>query len=238
MDVVYPLGTGSHHNNLELLYSLRALDAYVTDVDRVIIVGADPGWLKNVVILPFKDGHACKEANIMLKVKHACTALQDLTQRFLHVHDDHFCLGPVAAGDVPYWHGRPLRQLANALRPGSHYRASLENTETALWLRNLPVLNYDLHLPIVYDKHRFVEINERFDWNTRHGFVVKSLYANAAGVAGEPFTDLKLEDRPAMDELVRRLKGRPWWSVSTPSLGPTLKALLAALYPAPSKYER
>jgi hypothetical protein len=47
MDILYYIGSGSRHNNDELRYSLRSLDAHCKDVDKVWIVGNKPRFLVN-----------------------------------------------------------------------------------------------------------------------------------------------------------------------------------------------
>ena len=49
MDVLYYIGSGSHHQNRELLYSLRALEMHCRDLDRVWIVGNRPHFLNDKV---------------------------------------------------------------------------------------------------------------------------------------------------------------------------------------------
>ena len=47
MDILYYIGKGSHHNNQELRYSLRALEKHCKDIGNVWIVGNRPHFLNN-----------------------------------------------------------------------------------------------------------------------------------------------------------------------------------------------
>ena len=49
MDILYYIGDGSHHNNEELRYSLRALEKHCKDIDEVWIVGNKPHFLNDKV---------------------------------------------------------------------------------------------------------------------------------------------------------------------------------------------
>lgn len=49
MDILYYIGSGSHHNNQELRYSLRALETHCKDIGDVWIVGNKPHFLNNNV---------------------------------------------------------------------------------------------------------------------------------------------------------------------------------------------
>lgn len=236
-DVVYILGNGSNWGDNELRFSLRSLEKYVTGVGRVFLVGARPKWITGVVHLPFSDRHICKERNIMLKVAYAC-GHPDLSQTFLHVHDDHFALAHQDAANMPYWFGGSLAKMATLVNPGNHWRDAVLNTNKALTNSGLPTKNFDLHFPVLLEKSAFPEIMDRYDWkNTPRGFVVKSLYCNTLGITGAPTNDIKLNQRAPMVEIVQRLKGRPWFSVGNGALSGQFKEMLHALYPKKSRFE-
>ena len=44
MDILYVVGTGSKWDNNELRYSLRSIDKYGINIDRVFIVGTKPDF--------------------------------------------------------------------------------------------------------------------------------------------------------------------------------------------------
>jgi len=236
MDAVYVLGTGSRCNDLELFYSLRSLQEYISGIDRVFIIGTRPRWMYTDYHIPAKDQRACKEANIMEKLLRACE-IPDLSEDFFHVHDDHFAMAPRIASELPYWRGGSLFDLASRLRINNHYRGALLNTHHALLERGLTTFNYDLHVPIIYNKKLFPEIMRSYNWDTPRGFVVKSLYANSAGVVSTFRRDLKLEHRHTISEIVALIKGQEWWSTGPSAINNNLKDLLAALYKIPSNYE-
>lgn len=236
IDVVYPLGHGSHWQDNELRYSLRSLAQYVAGVRHVYVVGARPSWLTNVHHIAHPDPHTCKERNIMEKILRACQE-PGLSDRFLFANDDHFALGPSDA-DVPYWRAGQLADLALKLNPRSHYRQALLNTHQVLQGAALPTWNFDVHLPIVYDKELFPLAMRCYDWERHRGYVVKSLYANTVHVSDTYVGDIKLTQRHTMAELVQLLGRRYWWSIGPSALSMNLKNLLAALYPDPSPYER
>jgi hypothetical protein len=233
MDAVYVLGRGSGWGDRELLYSLRALHTYVTGIDRVVVVGHRPAWLRGILHLPKGDPHSYKERNIYEKLLLACRDAR-LSRHILFLNDDHVPGGPTAAADVPPYRGRELLELARALKSGT-YKLALENTHRRLAERGHTTWNFDVHTPIVIDREAFVAAMTSYDWSER--FVMKSLYANTVGLVGVPYADLKIFRGHTMAELVRILRGRAWWSHGPTGLGPQLKALLAALYPHPSPWE-
>ena len=52
---VIPLGNGSLADNLELKFSLRSIEKYVSGISHIVIVGNCPEWLTNVEFQPMKD---------------------------------------------------------------------------------------------------------------------------------------------------------------------------------------
>lgn len=239
MDCVYVLGSGSAWADNELRYSLRSLKN-VQGVDKVFIVGNCPHWVTNVIHLPFGDHFSCKEKNIMLKLARAC-GHPDLSDKFLHLHDDHFCLAPTLIHTIPNWCGGSLQTIGRQ-RPGekkNNWRDACMNTYNALSAAGLPTLNYDLHYPMIFDKNLYPGIMDRYNWKEPRGFVVKSLYANTAGLIPTRSPDLKINgEADTMSSLVDRLRGRSWFSIGNKALSPPLKLLFPALYPERSIYEK
>lgn len=236
-DVVYVLGTGSIWQDNELRYSLRSLETYVADIGQVYVVGTRPKWLTGVVHLPWPDNHICKERNIMEKIAYAC-GHPDLSRTFLHVNDDHFALAHTRAGDIPNYCGGPLDTLAKGINPKNHWRDALINTYKALQDRGHTIHNFDIHTPILLDKVNYLDAMDQYDWRGTHrGFVVKSLYGNTMALTPTRITDVKLNTRYLLPEVVELLRGRPWFSIGNGALSNRFKELLSALYPHPSKYE-
>lgn len=238
-DVVYVVGHGTGWNDNELRFSLRSLDKYVTGIGTVYVVGKCPAFLADVVHINWPDHYTCKERNIMEKVAAAC-GHPDLSQKFLHVHDDHFALAPVDAGQVPDFAGWvDLEKLAASVSPRNPWRESVINTVNALKAGGHPLWNFDIHTPIVLDKTAYPETMDRYDWKgTARGFVVKSLYANTLNLAPTRISDIKLNDRFPMAEIVDKIRGRAWWSLGNGGLSSWFKNLLSELYPKPSRWER
>lgn len=233
MDVVYVLGTGSNWDDNELRFSLRSIYSNLEGIRDVYVIGTRPAWLRNVIHIPAKDLNTCKEANIRDKVLIAC-AIPELSQQFLHMHDDHLLLAPSHINNVDYWRGSRLIDFANRIKPGN-YRNHVINTAQVLAAAGRATWNYDLHVPIVYDKELFPQAMGAYDWNKC--YTVKSLYCNHLGITGPSMTDCKIQSWHTMQQLVSILKGRTWFSVGPHGLNQELRALLAELYNLPSKWE-
>lgn len=184
IDVVYVVGTGSKWNDEELRYSLRCLEKY-TRHRNVYIIGHKPHFVQNVIHVPQKDT-AKKEASIAAKVCTACIQ-EDISQEFLFMNDDHFIIKDVDIDNYPFYHQDKINvEVQKRLR--SPYRDKIERTRQYL---GDAADFYDIHVPIRYDKTLFPIIMTEAPWN-RGEMVVKSLYANKAGVKGTFRKDIKL----------------------------------------------
>lgn len=192
IDIVIPLGTGSHHDNIELLYSLRSLEKHVT-FDKVWIVGELPRWVKNVNHIPFPDDpKRCSDYNIMNKITVA-TMIGALSEDFLFMNDDHFFLQPMDASKMPYYYCDTLQTFITH-RGLDTYGRRVKNTLKLLLSKNLPTKYFDIHYPIIYNKSLFLNTVTNQDWTDP--FIIKSLYCNSLNIEGEFAKDNKLNDPP------------------------------------------
>lgn len=193
MDIVYPLGTGSKHDNIELLYSLRSIEKHLTGFDKVWIVGDLPRWVKNVNHIPCPDDpKLCSDYNIMRKINVA-TTMEAMTGDFLFMNDDHFFLQPMEASKMPYYYCDTLQTFITQ-RGLDTYGRRVKNTLKLLLSRNLPTKYFDVHYPIIYNKSLFLDTVSKQDWT--NPFIIKSLYCNSLLIEGEFQKDNKLNDPP------------------------------------------
>ena len=69
MDIIYTVGLGSNWENNELRYSLRSLEKYGRNYDRVFVVGELPGFLSDKVIkVPYRETTDNGEYNNISKI--------------------------------------------------------------------------------------------------------------------------------------------------------------------------
>lgn len=183
IDVVYVLGKGSQWGDNEIRYSLRSLCKH-TKHRNVYVVGEKPSFLTNIIHIPISDTNR-KELSIMRKILAVCEE-EDLSQEFLFMNDDHFFVKDVDIEKYPFYHQDDLNvEIQKRLR--SPYRTEIEMTYAFLKKGKY----YDIHTPIRYDKTKFPEIMTQCPWD-RHEMVIKSLYANMAGVQGTYRRDIKM----------------------------------------------
>lgn len=236
MDIVIPLGGGSRWDNNELRYCLRSVQKYVKDVGEIIIIGVKPKWIKNVVHIPCDDDldPEAKEKNILKKVLLACDLLDG---DFMFMNDDHFLLSPVTLPYPSYFDFQLPQKLIGRTLKGRYYKAQV-NTIKALTAKSLPLKNFDIHVPMIYNRDLFRKAMAQYDWKVPFGYVIKSLYANTYQIPGTFMPDCKLSKRMVKKDIMRILKHRSVFSIGDGALNSQLKSVLHDLYPNPSRYEQ
>ncbi len=238
MDLVYTYRSGSVHGDLELRYSLRSMIKHLLGIRRVIIVGDMPAGLRNIIHIPRNDPHDANPArNIYEKIRAACL-YYDLSDRFIYCADDHYLLSDYYADNFPYYYKGDISDVTSRLPETHAYRAHLVNTFAALNKRDLPTKFFNLHCPVLYDKHMFLQVTNRYDWDLKKSYVSKSLYANSLKIEGVSIADEKKFHWPMTRTAIeRQLAGRTFFSTDHNSLNDNMKCFLQKTFPDQSIYE-
>ena len=194
MDVLYYIGNGSLHNNLELRLSLRALEKHCKDVDKVWIVGNKPHFLKDVEYLWVEDKDKWwKNAN----TKTLAAIDAGISDKFLLMNDDFFMLEDFTAGGYPYYHRGELPTEAD----GRNYTEVLVNTRRKLESLGATTYHYGVHCPMVIeaDKYKSIKIDEPLSVRCMYG----NLYCQ-----GEKVKDVKTDNILATP--TKCFSAKPW----------------------------
>lgn len=229
MDLIYPYATDPH-GGLELIYSLRSIEKYLTGYGQVFIIGDKPKWLKNVIHVPLLATERAmsgrKEFNIMSKIKRACED-ERVSDEFIMVHDDHFLLRPLDVKEFDYWHNGSLQDALKKAHSG--YKRTVQNTiDYNMGSGN----NSDIHVPIVFNKGKFLSYVCSAPWHQKE-FCIKSLYAHTMG--GEYMEDCKINSPLTRNQFYDKIAGRLFFST-----GPYFLQgdnFLEELYSEKSKFE-
>ncbi|MFP4448488.1 MAG: hypothetical protein ACLFPH_07110 [Bacteroidales bacterium] len=237
-DVVYFNTKKTFNNHLELRFSLRSLQQYVTGIKDVYIVGALPDWVnqEKVKFIQKADNYRRnKDANIIKKMIMCCVDKQ-ISDPFLYVNDDHFFTKKTKANEFPFYHkGELYSDSSNAM-----YRSRINTTRSMLKEKKLPILNYDVHTPILIYKEQFLKSFEGIDYAETY-MVMKSWYMNnwIGFDKGVEITDCKFNgsERRSLLKLKPLVKKRPCFSTSD-ILSKQVLNLLHCLYTYESKYEK
>lgn len=243
LDILIPLGDGSvWGNNNELRYCLRSIERYATGYDRIFIVGEDPGFLNGngrVTFFPLPEIEANKEARIASKILRAFEET-DIADDAVMFNDDYVLTAAVDLRTLPFYHRGEL-SLGIPSQGSVLYRAALGDTVRALRQAGRPTLHYDVHMPMILNRHKFIGLN---DWWTRsekawQGFVCKSIYANNLDNIDSQFTvDCKLQFGHFPGDILDGIARDRWvFSYADGALTDSLKHWLAHRFPERSGSE-
>jgi len=236
IDVVYLCIQHSTNKHIELRYSLRSLELYLSGVKDVYVVGFLPKWCQNVIHISKNDIYKHnKDANIIRKVYHSCQN-DDISDPFLFINDDHFLTQSFKAIDFPYYYNKELHTTSRDPK----YRHRVNKTKELLKQKNLPIWHYDIHTPILIHKKEFLEAFDSINYVNNY-IVMKSWYMNhwftidnAKQISDCKFSSTERQD---LDKLKIKVLNRPCFSTYD-MLSKNVLHLMQCLYTYPSKYEK
>lgn len=152
MDVLYYIGSGSNRNNMELRYSLRALEKHGQNIDRVFIVGNKPEFLRNVEYLWVDDKYEWWR-NAFEKTKAAIKA--GISDEFLLMNDDFFMLEDFDAEKYPYFYRGQLPETSTR-----QYIDVLLNTRKILKAEGKTTKHFGVHCPMRIVGKQYLELEK------------------------------------------------------------------------------
>lgn len=191
MDALYILGTGSKYNNLELMYSLRSLERYGSNIGNVVLIGEKPSFLDYNVIkhYPFRE-FGNKDFRIAAKIVYACNT-RIVSDDFLFLNDDFFFTSTFDAKTYPYYQKGEL--LIG--EPKTEYQKLLQHTRDYLLSKGKSTTHFDVHTPIIYNRQKFIDLMKCWEYSGKTaGLSVKSTYCNMHGITGPMYDDVKVRE--------------------------------------------
>jgi hypothetical protein len=232
IDVCYVIGNGSKWGDNELRYSLRSVEKNLSGYRNVFIVGHKPLWVRGVTHVPYPDLHKTPDINILNKILRACR-IEEMSDDFLFINDDHYLLKKFNAVKFPYFHKGDLDDSVLSRKSKDAYKKRLLNTYQALARKGFEYKNFDTHTPIVYNKKKFEKAVRMFDWSIPEGYVIKSIYANANGIDGVYEPDYKISCICGKTEMLKKIKVMS----TTEAVCQEIQQFLNKTFPDKSKYE-
>ena len=225
IDVLYIKGCYSPNNDEELRYSLRSLSKMV-DLGRVFITGNCPKFVENVIHTPAKD-IGCRMINHWWKV-HQTILQTDISDNFVLMYDDIFFTKNVSMGDYPAFNRGILGTHINGT---PLYRKNLQEAWQWLYDRGLPRKDFELHIPIIYNRENFLKLEDIYK-----GYIKKEVAPAVRSVYGNLF----VKDSPFREDLKLYQKGDIIDSECISTTDGTFKYALEYLkqeFPNRGKYE-
>lgn len=200
-DIVYVLRDGE---NYELRYSLRSL-CNLPRVGRVWLSGGSPDWVQNVerITLP-QTGSKYTNSGMNLR---AAVEHPDVADEFILFNDDFFVTSRLER--VPVLNRGPLEQILSWYEyrypdapenPHPYTRGMRHTLDMLTQLGVAQPLSYELHVPMLINKQRALEINVQIRAMLASGAISRPLhwrtiYGNLAGIGGATVPDVKVYSR-------------------------------------------
>lgn len=181
LDVVYVIKDAIY--NEELRYSLRSLEKNFKGINKVWFYGGKPMYFhpdKQVIVNQKGPTKWDNVRNMMRSIAEN----DDITEDFVLFNDDFFVMKPVET--LPAYRYKTIESLCEwvekqrNLNHPSSYTNNLRDVAEELKEAGLPTYNFALHLPIIINRKKLLEVLERFP-NTKSP---RSVYGNAYLVDG------------------------------------------------------
>ena len=161
MDILYILGTGSKHDNIEIRMSLRSICKYGKNIGRVIVAGDPLDWMSDEVVkVPIPVKFDRKHHEMMNRVQY-CVQHGIVDGEFLVSSDDHFYVKPTDFANYPYYvKSLKLRERATKGTRSYGYHLSLKQTRELLERNNMPTIDFEQHC----NTHLHAKVCRDFKW--------------------------------------------------------------------------
>ena len=241
-DVMIPLGNGSQWNDKELRYTLRAIEKNLKGYRNIIIVGQKPDWLQNVIHIPADDPLTSNaDGNITLKTLKVCNR-SDVTDDFLFMNDDHLITHPVHVEDIPDYYKKDFEAYEKSYWNNSLHRIRVYRTWQALKAGGYSTINFELHVPNLINKAKYVDAVNRFPFDKDFGLCPKSLYGNLA-VSWDTMKQIKdptIFQKKSLEKIKAQFENSeiPHVAYNDDGLNANLKYYLHKAFPEKSNFEK
>lgn len=176
LDLVYFVKDSAYND--ELKYSLRSVEQNLPH-RRLVIVGGKPANIAPDLSIPVKqkgDTKWDKVRNMMSLVAKDPRISND----FVLMNDDFFILSSFSSCPLPTYYYGDLPALIANIELKNNYHSTIYTKQVlkayeALSSRHLPVFNAELHIPMILNKKRLLQLREAFPDTIP---CTRSLYAN------------------------------------------------------------
>lgn len=240
MDVIIPYSQEAKWNDNELRYCIRSLCQNLKELNNIYIVGYKPEWLEKVIHIPFEDTwKKNKDANIIAKILKVCE-VKELSEDFLFISDDQIILQSLKGEEIKplWWEDLHLRNWAKRNR----WVERLERTYKKLRSEGKTTLNFDSHIPVVFNKNKFIQIMGKYDWHIDgQGYTINTLYFNNIDeekikINGEKAVfENKVESKDKIKELI---KGKLYLGWNDIGLNEYLKQVIGEVFENKCVFEK
>lgn len=246
MDLLYVVGTGSKHNNIELKYSLRSIEKNCTGYDRIFIVGYKPDFLNdNVIHVECNDrSDVYKHWNMLNKIK-LCVDTTDISDNFVLQSDDHFYIKPYNFEEIPLYYKNELIKEVPQNCGNPRYKTAIVETRKFLEKHGLPTLNTSSHCGTLFNKTLFKSIEDTLlkeamqsQWAAEPTCLMQAVMQKELGLVPVYRRDCKVKEFPNEKALLEKIGDNFCFSISDRAFNTGIDKYLLEWFPDKSKYEK
>ena len=187
-DIVYVIKDSKQ--NEEFRYSLRSLDKNGQNYGKVITIGGQVDGITTDVNIFLKQIGKWKYDRVNMTFKEIC--LNPLiSDNFILMNDDFFIMKPLDMSKLKTYYRCSLEEYLEILvrdRASTEYSGRLARAAMALELLELDTKCYELHIPMLFNKHKLLEVFGAFT-----GFTgTRTLYGNYHKIKATKSDDCKV----------------------------------------------
>lgn len=252
MQILYVMGTGSKHDDIELKWSLRSVAKYAKTLPEIVISGHCPDFIDKdkVTWIPPVETHSKRKHNNMCdKVVHAIET-GVCSKPFLLSSDDHFFVRSVDFDSYPRYlrPGIFIKDSSLDRENWSSYERSIQETRSCLLKCGLPIFHFCGHYNTWIDPRavtRVKQIRERFPRTVSSGYEPTLLFANVCKYYRPqwPVTirrDLKLYEWTSPNSVRESIGDRDSFSISDAMFDSEsqFETMMNSWYDRPSPFEK
>lgn len=227
-DVVYILKNDIDDRPRELIYSLRSLKNF--SYDKVWFVGGQPKGLIPDRSFPLKQQGKDKWEKVIYSLRALCQN-EDISENFWLFNDDFFIMHPHEQHPAYYDHDLAFRILTlEDLRGRITYSKMLRKCLFFLEKNNLPTKNYAVHIPMLINKTKALEVIDKFPLVKNF----RNIYGNYFELEAIKCPDVKYSDNSREIDTNSNFLSTHERSFGSGKIGKYIRAQ----FPEPSRFEK
>lgn len=187
-DLVYILKNNTE--NEEFRYSLRSIVKHARNYGKIATIGGQVNGIVTDINLPLRQVGKTKYDRVNITLKEIC--LNPLiSDNFILMNDDFFLMEDIDMSKLKTYYRCTMQEYLNIIvkdKLASEYTDRLARASMALEALNYDTKCYELHMPMLFNKHKLLEVFGVFT-----GFNgIRSLYGNYHKVKATKSNDCKV----------------------------------------------
>jgi len=161
----------------ELLYAIRSIAKNFKEVDyQLVVIGDKEDWFSDDILF---IEHECISSNPQADVLNKLLMVlinENVCEDFIWSNDDIYFVSQTSVEDIQVLKISGL--LKNESNNQTLYNANRARTIDRLLSKQLPIRNFDTHLPFFFEKGKMMEVIEAFPEMLSQGLLMSSMYFN------------------------------------------------------------